>query len=152
MEPPQLHYDVAIGDGPEISRVHLRAGAAPAGEPERQPLAAVFVSYRQAERDRIRPLVLRLETETGAAVWWDPCINIGEQWREPVETALSAAHCVVVFWSHASVKSRWVKQEAGDGDRRGILGTGPPRRGPAPARRTRDIQAAKLYLPHVDTE
>jgi TIR domain len=38
-----------------------------------------------------------------------------------IEEALDSAKCVVVLWSKQSISSDWVKDEAEEGNRRGIL-------------------------------
>jgi hypothetical protein len=81
----------------------------------------VFVSYRQSDRERVRPYVDRLESDLDEEVWWDVEIQPGKNWRKMIEDALLAARAVVVFWTEASIESEWVMQEAGDGERRGIL-------------------------------
>jgi hypothetical protein len=38
-----------------------------------------------------------------------------------IEVAIAAARCVIVLWSQAFVVSDWVRSEASEGKRRGIL-------------------------------
>ncbi len=45
-------------------------------------------------------------------MWWDAEIPPGETWDEVIERELTAAKAVVVLWSEAAVKKRWVKTEA----------------------------------------
>ncbi len=56
-------------------------------------------------------VVSRFERE-GFSVWWDQAINPGEAFDQVTEQALEEAKAVVVLWSKASVKSRWVRAEA----------------------------------------
>ncbi len=51
----------------------------------------------------------------------DPKIPPGKTFDEVIDQALEKAKCVIVLWSKASVKSKWVKAEASEGNRRGIL-------------------------------
>jgi ketosteroid isomerase-like protein/TolB-like protein len=83
-------------------------------------MADVFLSYASEDRGRIAPLVHLLEAE-GWSVWCDRQIEPGVAWDELIERELDQAGCVAVVWSNASTRSRWVKTEAQDGLRRGIL-------------------------------
>lgn len=82
----------------------------------------IFISYTRADRPRARLLADRFEAE-GWSVWWDAELVPGDTWTETVETELAAARCVVVLWSSASVapEKRWVRNEARDGQDRGLL-------------------------------
>jgi len=44
-----------------------------------------------------------------------------ESFDEVIEKAIADAKCVIVLWSAASVASEWVRNEASEGKRRGIL-------------------------------
>jgi len=78
-------------------------------------MADIFVSYARANRNVAERLAESLAT-SGWSVWWDPRLNAGEIWDEAIERELKAARAVVVLWSAASVKSRWVRKEARFGD------------------------------------
>jgi len=82
-------------------------------------MSHIFLSYAAEDRDRVRPLVDLLGDV--ATVWWDQSIRPGENWEDAVERAVAEAACVVVVWTSDSVKSGWVKSEAGDARDRGIL-------------------------------
>ncbi len=66
------------------------------------------------------PLVDKLK-RCGWSVWWDPTILPGETWDDVIEAALTKARCVIVLWSRDSIQSQWVRTEADDARRRGIL-------------------------------
>jgi len=83
-------------------------------------MADIFVSYRRIDREKVAPIVELLEAQ-GWAVWWDQRITAGEQWDAVIEQELNIARCVVVVWSPSSVSSTSVRNEAGEGLRRGIL-------------------------------
>jgi adenylate cyclase len=83
-------------------------------------MADIFVSYATEDRDRIRPLVERLERE-GWSVWWDRALVAGPRFDEKIEQELDAARCVLVAWSNHSVNSRWCRSEANEGLERNIL-------------------------------
>jgi len=80
----------------------------------------IFISYASEDQDRIQPLEKALESK-GWYVWWDRKIPIGKQFDEVIEEAIDATKCVIVVWTKSSVKSKWVRTEAGEGERRGIL-------------------------------
>lgn len=80
----------------------------------------IFISYSSADRERIQPIIRELEAR-GYSVWWDRKIPPGRTFDEVIEEAIDAADCVLVIWSEKSVKSKWVRTEADEGERRGIL-------------------------------
>lgn len=83
-------------------------------------MSDVFVSYSNEDKDRVEPLVRLLE-DAGCSVWWDLHIGAGEEFDDVIERQIDAARCVIVVWTKRSIKSRWVKTEAAEGDRRRIL-------------------------------
>jgi formylglycine-generating enzyme required for sulfatase activity len=80
----------------------------------------VFISYASADRPRVIPLVDALR-QKGWSVWWDRTIPPGKTWDQVIEAALDGARCVIVLWSKDAVLSDWVRTEAEEGKRRGIL-------------------------------
>jgi DNA/RNA endonuclease G (NUC1) len=74
----------------------------------------IFVSYTHVDRERVRPLVELFEAE-GWTVWWDRGIVPGEPWLPELEAEIAKARAMVVVWSRTSVKSQWVRHEAGRG-------------------------------------
>lgn len=74
-------------------------------------MADIFLSYASEDADRVKPFVELFE-EQGWSVWWDPHIRCGQRWTAEIEHALTAASCVVVIWTEASVRSEWVETEA----------------------------------------
>jgi TIR domain len=83
-------------------------------------MADIFVSYARADRDRAKVIAAALEAQ-GWSVWWDRSIPPGRRFDEVIDEELTAAGCVVVLWSAASVGSDWVKTEAADARDRRIL-------------------------------
>ena len=65
-------------------------------------MADIFVSYASDDRDRVRPLIERLESQ-GWTIWWDRDLVVGPSFDEKIEEAIDAASVVVVVWSNASV-------------------------------------------------
>src|SRR5262245_7189681 len=83
-------------------------------------MADVFFSYKREDRSAVERLVRLLEAE-GISIWWDPSIVPGERYAAVIRRALNEAVCVVVAWSHQSIDSLWVQDEAGIGRDRGVL-------------------------------
>ena len=80
----------------------------------------IFISYATENRERARSLASALR-ERGWDIWWDREIPLGQAFDEVIEKAIDQAKCVIVLWSAASVSSEWVRNEASEGKRRGIL-------------------------------
>jgi formylglycine-generating enzyme required for sulfatase activity len=79
----------------------------------------IFLSYARSDKKRAHIFAEALEQQ-GYSVWWDPKILGGSRFDEVVQEKLNAAKCVIVLWSKHSVKSDWVKDEAGS-DKRKIV-------------------------------
>src|SRR5262249_2846690 len=75
-------------------------------------MADVFISYAKADRPLALKLAAMLEAE-GWKVWWDTSLAIGDDFRNEIMTELGRARAVVVIWTDASIKSDWVRSEAG---------------------------------------
>ncbi len=80
----------------------------------------IFLSYKREDRQRARIIAEALE-QHGYSVWWDRKITPGKTFDQVIEEKLNAAKCVIVLWSHQSVLSDWVKEEANEGLQRRIL-------------------------------
>ena len=80
----------------------------------------IFISYKREDRDRVEPFATALERE-GFSVWWDPELPIGHSYSSSIRRQLSEARAVIPVWTHLSVHSEWVQEEATVGKRRGIL-------------------------------
>jgi len=83
-------------------------------------MADVFLSYAREDRARVLPLVAALE-QAGYSVWWDREIQPGLHFEHEIEAELNAAACVVVAWTHKSIDSTWVYNEASIGLERNRL-------------------------------
>jgi hypothetical protein len=83
-------------------------------------MADLFISYAHEDETRIQPLAHALEQQ-GWSVFWDRHIPAGQTWRSYIGQALIDARCVIVAWSQHSITSRWVAEEADEGQKRGML-------------------------------
>jgi TIR domain-containing protein/PDZ domain-containing protein len=83
-------------------------------------MADIFISYASEDRARAGMLAHALGAR-GWSIWWDREIPLGESFDEVIEKALADTKCVVVLWSAVSVASEWVRNEASEAKRRGIL-------------------------------
>ena len=83
-------------------------------------MASVFLSYSREDREGIKPLASAIEA-FGHKVWWDRHITGGQEFAGAIEQALESAEVVVVAWTCSSVKSAWVRDEAGHGRDTGRL-------------------------------
>jgi hypothetical protein len=75
-------------------------------------VADIFISYAKADRDLADKLATMLEAE-GWTVWWDKSLAAGETYRDEIMKQLAAARAVIAIWTSTSVKSDWVRAEAG---------------------------------------
>jgi TonB family protein len=80
----------------------------------------IFISYARDDRERVQRIALAFE-EQGWDVWFDSKLRAGENFSQAVEQALDRSDVIVVCWSKSSVMSEWVRTEADEGARRGVL-------------------------------
>jgi TIR domain len=85
-------------------------------------MSQIFISYKRADELQVSRLVKALEG-AGRSVWWDRGLAGAESWRNQIQSALDAAKCVIVVWTHESVgpAGDFVRDEAGQAKRRGVL-------------------------------
>lgn len=74
-------------------------------------MSEIFISYKREDQAEARTLATNLEA-SGWSVWWDPQLRSGDHFDDVIERELKMAKCVIVLWSHRSVKSQYVKDEA----------------------------------------
>jgi hypothetical protein len=75
-------------------------------------MAEVFISYAKTDRPLASKLAAMLEAE-GWSTWWDTSLTIGDDFRNEIMTELGRARAVIVIWTDTSIKSDWVRSEAG---------------------------------------
>ena len=83
-------------------------------------MSDIFISYASEDRKKASELAEALSAR-GWSVWWDRKIPLGKSFDEVIEKALSESKCAIVLWSAVSVASEWVRNEASEAKRRGIL-------------------------------
>lgn len=74
----------------------------------------IFISYARADQDVVRRIVTLLNWEDWR-VWWDPAIQLGEDFRPVIREHIDAAVVVIVLWSASSRASAWVEWETDRG-------------------------------------
>ena len=83
-------------------------------------MSDIFLSYKSEDCEKAQKIAEAIEKK-GYTVWWDRIISPGLTFDEVIEEKLDEAKCVVVLWSEKSIKAKWVRTEASEGDKRGIL-------------------------------
>jgi TIR domain len=74
-------------------------------------MARIFISYKKEDREDALAVSTAL-SERGQEVWWDRELIGGVDFARTIAEQLDAADLVVVLWSHASVQSQFVLDEA----------------------------------------
>jgi hypothetical protein len=75
-------------------------------------VADIFLSYAREDVAQAETLA-RVLSQQGWSVFWDLRLVPGSSWEDTLETELHASKCIVVLWSRHSIKSKWVRAEAG---------------------------------------
>ncbi len=83
-------------------------------------MSDIFISYAHEDQERVKPIVNVLEKH-GWSVFWDKTIPPGKTWDNYIGKALEESPCVLVVWSHSSIQSDWVKEEAEVAKKKGLL-------------------------------
>ena len=71
----------------------------------------VFLSYAREDRAWVEQLGVVLK-ERNLNVWWDAELSVGGEYSKELQDQLELAKSVVVLWSHHSVASTFVRDEA----------------------------------------
>lgn len=75
-------------------------------------MADIFVSYARADRQIARHLISVLEAQ-GFSVWSDNELGAAAPYAAHVMREIDSARAVVVLWTPDSIRSDWVRAEAG---------------------------------------
>lgn len=73
--------------------------------------AKLFVSYASEDAAEVADIA-KYMSDMGLSVWWDHSLVAGQDYRSVIDAQLDAADHVLVYWSPASINSRWVVAEA----------------------------------------
>src|SRR6516225_6378221 len=84
------------------------------------PMADIFVSYAKTDRPLASKLVAMLEAE-GWSVWWDTSLGAADLYRDEIMKQLASARAVITIWTPNSIRSDWVRAEAGTAKNEGKL-------------------------------
>lgn len=83
-------------------------------------MAHIFLSYAREDQEFAVRLAKVIEAR-GETVWWDRDVPPGKTFDDVIEEALKDAYAVIVLWSSHSVTSNWMRAEADEALRRGML-------------------------------
>jgi hypothetical protein len=75
-------------------------------------MADIFISYSKADHALALKLSAFLESE-GWTVWWDRSLGVADHYRDEIMKELAQSRAVIAIWSNNSVRSDWVRAEAG---------------------------------------
>ena len=80
----------------------------------------IFISYSHYDRAHAEKLAALIQKE-GYSVWWDHSLLAGEDFRAKITEKIQQAVMVFTLFSHKSVHSSWVLDEAGRANEAGKL-------------------------------
>ena len=75
-------------------------------------MSDIFISYAKTDHALALTLSAFLEAE-GWTVWWDKSLGAADLYRAEILKQLATARAVITIWSPNSIKSDWVRVEAG---------------------------------------
>src|SRR5262249_31700696 len=75
-------------------------------------MSDIFISYAKADHALALKLSAFLEAE-GWSVWWDKSLGVADLYRDEIMKQLAGARAVITIWTPNSIKSDWVRAEAG---------------------------------------
>jgi TIR domain len=83
-------------------------------------MADIFISYSKIDHALALKLSAFLQAE-GWSVWWDKSLGAADLYRDEIMKQLVAARAVITIWTENSIKSDWVRAEAGAAKKDGKL-------------------------------
>src|SRR6516225_1868132 len=83
-------------------------------------MADIFISYSKADHALAFELSTFLEAE-GWSVWWDTSLGAADLYRDEIMKQLASARAVIAIWTPNSIRSDWVRAEAGTAKKEGKL-------------------------------
>ncbi len=75
-------------------------------------MADIFISYSKSDHALALKLSAFLESE-GWTVWWDKSLGAADLYRDEIMKQLVSSRAVITIWSPNSIRSDWVRAEAG---------------------------------------
>jgi len=83
-------------------------------------MSDVFISYKQEERERMRPIAEALRA-LQLDVWFDARLQPDRAFTEEIRQEMEHCRAQLVCWSPAAMRSEWVRGEAEIARQRGVL-------------------------------
>jgi TIR domain len=83
-------------------------------------MADIFISYSKADHALASKLSTFLEAE-GWTTWWDTSLGAADLYRDEIMKQLVSARAVITIWTSNSIRSDWVRAEAGTAKKEGKL-------------------------------
>src|SRR5499426_3542079 len=83
-------------------------------------MSDIFISYSKSDHALALTLSTFLESE-GWTVWWDKSLGAADLYRDEIMKQLAAARAVISIWTPNSIRSDWVRAEAGTAKKEGKL-------------------------------
>jgi hypothetical protein len=74
-------------------------------------MADIFISYKREDRRFAERLSIALE-QLGFEVWWDLDLLAGDKYRAVIREVIDKSKAAIVVWSHRSIESDFVIDEA----------------------------------------
>src|SRR5262247_869661 len=83
-------------------------------------MSDIFISYSKSDHALALTLSTFLESE-GWTVWWDKSLGAADHYRDEIMKQLAASRAVIAIWTENSIRSDWVRAEAGRAKAEGKL-------------------------------